>query len=198
MFLYVRDVKSAAEAADAIEKGAAALAVSLSARRNMEAEQTRTWLEELPMQVMKIGEFDNEAYYDIEEMATFCHLDVLLLRDLRTVRDFSHYTGRVMVEITEWELQDMKRFEPAQYEQLLETADGLRLRLTDYTNLDNEAFWQYLRTFSKPLFLAMDLEGGSITGVLELLRGKKVPQLVALFVDYEDLSEARQREKEEA
>ena len=42
MFLYVRNLKNAEEAAAAIAKGAAALAVSLSANRNMEAENTRT------------------------------------------------------------------------------------------------------------------------------------------------------------
>ena len=188
MFLYVRNLKSAEEADYAIEKGASALTVSLSARRNMEAENTRTWLEEMPMQVMKIGEFDNEEYYDIEEMVTFCHLDTILLRDLRTVEKFSRYTGRVMVEITEWELQDMKRFDSEAYEKLLETADGIRLRLADYTNLDNEMFWDYLRNLNKPIFLAMDLEGGSIDGTMELLSQKNVPNLVALFVDFADLS----------
>ena len=188
MFLYVRNLKNAEEAAAAIAKGAAALAVSLSANRNMEAENTRTWLEELPMQVMKIGEFDNEEYYDIEEMVTFCHLDIILLRDLRTVKSFSRYTGRVMVEITEWELQDMKRFDSEAYETLLKAADGIRLRLADYTNLDNEKFWQYLRDLHKPIFLSMDLESGSVEAAVELLQSKNVPDLVGLFVDFADLA----------
>ncbi|MGI5824688.1 MAG: hypothetical protein ACOX7J_03865 [Bacillota bacterium] len=187
MFLYVRDIKTEKEAMDAVNKGAVALAVSLSPKRNMEAENTRTWLEDLPMQIMKIGEFDDEMYYDIEEMSTFCHLDVLLLRDLRTVKDFSHYTGRVMVEITEWELQDMKRFDDDAYRTFLKTADGIRLRVTDYTNLDNSLFWQYLQDLQKPVFLAMDLEGGSVNSAMEFLSAKNIPNLAALFVDYADL-----------
>lgn len=187
MFLYVRNIKSKAEAERAIGLGAVALAVSLSAARNMEAEQTRTWLEELPMQIMKIGEFDNEAYYDIEELVTFCHLDVVLLRDLQTVKDFHHHTGRVMVEITEWELQDMKRFDEAAYQLLMETVDGIRLRVTDYTNLDNEMFWQYLRDLDKPVFLTGDFEAGSLQATMDLFAAQGVPNLAALFVDYEDL-----------
>ncbi len=188
MFLYVRNLKSKAEAERAISLGASALAVSLSAARNMEAEHTRTWLEEMPMQIMKIGEFDNEAYYDIEELVTFCHLDVVLLRDLKTVKNFHHYTGRVMVEITEWELQDMKRFDAEAYRLLLETADGIRLRVTDYTNLDNPLFWQYLRDLQKPIFLTGDFEAGSLQETMSFFQSQGVPNLVALFVDYEDLT----------
>lgn len=187
MFLYVRNIKSQAEAETAIRKGTVALGVSLSSKRNMEAENTRTWLEKLPMHIMKIGEFDNDAYYDIEEMATFCHLDVLLLRDLKTIKDFSHYTGRIMIEITEWELQDLKRFDTEAYETFMETADGIRLRLTDYTNLDNDNFWQYLRDLQKPVFFAMDFEGCSIDAINKIIKEKQVPNVVALFVDYEDL-----------
>lgn len=188
MFLYVRNLKTKAEAERAIALGAAALAVSLSAGRNMEAEHTRTWLEEMPMQIMKIGEFDDEAYYDIEELVTFCHLDAVLLRDLKTVKDFHHYTGRVMVEITEWELQDMKRFDEEAYHLLMETADGIRLRVTDYTNLDNPRFWQYLRDLQKPVFLTGDFETGSLQDAMSFFQSRDVPNLAALFVDYEDLA----------
>lgn len=187
MFLYVRNIKTKEQAAAAIAKGASALAVALSASRNLEAENTRTWLEELPMQIMKIGEFDAEAYYDIEELATFCHLDILLLRDLKTVKDFRNYTGRVMVEITEWELQDMKRFDSEAYSLLMQTADGIRLRVTDYTNLDNEQFWQYLRDLAKPIFITGDFEAGSLREIMDFFADKQVDNLAALFVDYEDL-----------
>ena len=187
MFLYVRNLKTMEQAQKAIAKGAVALAVSLSANRNMEAENTRTWLEEITMHILKIGEFDSELYYDIEELVTFCHLDIVLLRDLKTVKDFHHYTGRVMIEITEWELQDMKRFDEEAYKLFMETADGIRLRVTDYTNLDNPLFWQYLRDLQKPIFLTADFESGSIEQAMAVCEEQKIPNLVALFVDYEDL-----------
>lgn len=187
MFLYVRNIKSLEQAEYAIQKGAVAITVSLSASRNMEAENTRTWLETLPMHIMKIGEFDNDSYYDVEEMATFCHLDVLLLRDLKTLKDFSHHTGRVMVEITEWELQDKKRFFTDEYDLLMKTADGIRLRVADYTNLDNESFWQYLREIDKPIFISCDLDESSVEEAIQLFESQNIPNIVALYVDFEEL-----------
>lgn len=188
MFLYVRNIKSLEQAEYAIKKGAVAIAVALSSSRNMEAENTRTWLETLPMHIMKIGEFDNDSYYDVEEMTTFCHLDTILLRDLKSLSDFSRHTGRVMVEITEWELQDLKRFFKEQYELLMDTADGIRLRIADYTNLDNENFWQYIRELNKPVFITCDLEDSAIEDAVRLFESKNVPNLAALFVNFEDLN----------
>lgn len=99
MFLYITGIKNKKEALSAIKKGANAIGVELGYKESaLAAENCRTWLEELPFHILKAGIFQNEEYYNVEEMASFCHLDIIHLKDKAKLKDFSHYSGRLIVE----------------------------------------------------------------------------------------------------
>ena len=109
MFLYITGIKSEVEALAAIEYGANAIGVELGYRKNaLEAESCRTWLEKLPFHVLKSGIFQDEEYYAVEEIASFCHLDIIHLASIAKANDFGRHSGRVIIETDICNIKDFK------------------------------------------------------------------------------------------
>ena len=142
MFFYVTGVKSAQEADWAIQNGANAIGVQLGYRQSaLQAENCRTWLETLPFYIMKAGIFEKESYYDVEELASFCHLDIIHLRDTAAIDDFSRYSGRLLAETTNLDV-----------DVAAQKAHGCLLRAASVA----EAKEALLRKTEKPLLLSGD------------------------------------------
>ena len=189
MFVYVTNIQTESEAIKAIQQGAAGICVDLGQQKPAyQVEETRDWLEKLPLQIMKIGSFFQDPYYAVEEMATFCHLDMLLLQFQDDLAAFRRHSGRVLVALTDCQLQDvMQKSEKEKLALLLETADGLVLEITDYTNFDNIGLRNCCQTLQKPIFLAGDFDTVPFHAFLQFLQQQKFPMVCGVLLDYQQM-----------
>ncbi len=102
MFLYVYNVDSLAQAEAAIKKGATAIGIFLSYKEDaVRAETKREVFLALPPLIWRVGIFKHEDYYNVEEFATFCFLDILHFAGGETAEDIKHYSTRCLWEAPE-------------------------------------------------------------------------------------------------
>ena len=189
MFVYVKNIGTEAEAKKAIQQGAAGICVDLGQQKPAYlVEETRNWLETLPLQIMKIGSFFRDPYYAVEEMATFCHLDMLLLQFQDDLAAFRRHSGRVLVALTDCQLQDvLQESEQERLALLLETANGLVLEITDYTNFDNVGLRDCCQRLQKPIFLTGDFDNVPFDGLLHFLQQQQFPMVCGVLLDYQQM-----------
>ncbi len=151
MFIYLNGIENQAEAMQAVAQGAAGIAVRLGYKKSaLDAEQTRDWLELLPLPIFKIGVFPGEAYYDVEEMASFCHLDVIVLDPRDDLAHYSRYSGRILVSLVgcNW-----AAFTEEKLRQVKEIANGIIIPVGD-GGVDWLRHKQRLLDLEKLVFLA--------------------------------------------
>jgi len=188
-------IKTSAAARAAVEAGANALGfVFAPSPRRVQPELAREIILSLPPFVTKVGVFVNEQRYIVEELATFCKLDVLQFHG----NEPPEYCRRWSYQIIKgfgvgdgWEPGELKQYEVDAY--LLDT------KVPGLAGGTGKSFdWSRAREakeLGKPVILAGGLNPGNVGEAIRLVRpfavdvssgveldGEKDPGLIQKFM----------------
>ena len=161
-------IKSLLEAQLAVEAGADAVGFILTpGAAGINPELAREICLSLPPFITKVGVFVNEQRYVVEELATFCKLDVLQFDGLETPEYCKRWSYQVIksFKVTEgWDVAELGKYQ----------AEGFLLEAQLSEVIDNGSF-EYTtlikaKEFGRPLILKGGLNPSNVMAAVQCLR----------------------------
>lgn len=154
----------------AVEAGADALGfIFAPSRRKIHPELAREIILKLPPFVSKVGVFVNEQRYVVEELGTFCKLDVLQFHGQEPPEYFRRWSYQVIKAFSvdnDWEAEELNKFEADAY--LLDTkVEGLP------GGAGKTFDWQKAlaaKEYGKPIILAGGLNPDNVAEAISLVK----------------------------
>ncbi|MGI6065010.1 MAG: hypothetical protein ACOYI2_00785 [Bacillota bacterium] len=111
MRVYISDIKESKEAQLAIEWGASAVGLRIGyGLDDVHPEKAREIFMSIPLFVSRVGIFNNEKRYNIQELITFCHLDSVHYTGSETPDELKDYSEHLIKNFSAEQVKDIPQY----------------------------------------------------------------------------------------